>query len=108
MDTEGFTTGTTEAHRIAIKQDYALLMKILDLDPALANTKDDNGWTPLHEAVLRNSEAIIELLIESGADVNAVTNFGETALNLAKQYKGENHSTFHLLQSHGGKLRSEL
>jgi ankyrin repeat protein len=108
MDTEDFTTGTTEAHRIAIKQDYALLAKVLEVDPHSANAKDDNGWTPLHEATLRSSEAIIELLIESGADINAVTNYGDTALNLAKEYKGETHATFELLKSLGGKLNSEL
>jgi ankyrin repeat protein len=108
MDTEEFTTGSTETHRIAIKQDYALLSKILEVDPESSNAKDINGWTPLHEAVLRSSEAIIELLIESGADVNAVTVYGDTALNLAKQYKGESHPTFELLKSLGGKLGSEL
>ncbi|CAB9518512.1 Ankyrin Repeat [Seminavis robusta] len=108
LETHDFTTGTTEAHRVATKQDYGLLNKILEADPSLANAKDGNGWTPLHEAVIATSEAIVELLIESGADVNAVTNGGETALSLATEYKGEDHSLVTLLKSLGAKMGSEL
>ncbi|CAB9496503.1 Ankyrin Repeat [Seminavis robusta] len=108
MQTEEITAGATEAHRIATKEDYGLLNKILDADPSLANAKDVNGWTPLHEAVIKSSEAIVELLIESGADVNAVTNGGDTALSLATAYKGQDHSLVSFLRSLGGKMGSEL
>ena len=108
METEDFTTGSTEAHRIALKQDYGLLMKILDNDADLVHAKDDNGWTPLHEAVRGNSEAIVELLIEKGADVNAATNFGQTPLQLAMHFKGEDHPFVGLLKSLGGKMGPEL
>ena len=107
MRTEEFTTGSTEAHRIAIKQDYTLLMKILENDPSLANAADENGWTPLHEAVRGNSEAVIELLIEHGADVNAATKSGHTVLFLATEYKGEDHSTVSLLKGLGAKMHKE-
>jgi len=101
METEDFTTGSSEAHRIAIKQDYGLLMKILDNDDNLANHADANGWTPLHEAVRGNSEAIIELLVENGADVNAETIHGQTVLSLATEYKGADHPMVALLKSLG-------
>ena len=108
MQTGDFTTGSTEAHILAIKQDYGLLMKMLDNDPALANAKDSNGWTPLHEAVRGNSEAIVELLVEMGADVNAQTAYGETPLKLAKRYKGDNHPVVDLLESLGASMGPEL
>jgi ankyrin repeat protein len=108
MESATVETGTTEAHHMASKQDYGLLMKILEAHEEYANAKDKNGWTPLHEAVVGNSEAIVELLVEKGSDVNAVTNSGETALNIAKEYKGEGHPIVTLLESYGAKMGSEL
>lgn len=36
------------------------------------NARDEDGETPLHDAVLRNKLAIVRQLIDAGADVNAV------------------------------------
>ena len=47
-------------------EDQAL--KLLQGDPLLANVKDENGWTPLHVAVISNQEKILELLLAKGAD----------------------------------------
>jgi len=75
---------------------------------AIALLLDVNGWTPLHEAVMASSEAIVELLVEKGADVNAVTNGGDTALKLAREYKGEDHSMVELLKRLGASMEGEL
>jgi ankyrin repeat protein len=32
---------------------------------------DEDGWTPLHAAVLKGDESILHLLLESGVDVTA-------------------------------------
>jgi len=45
----GATPGTKLAHRIAVQQDLGLLVEVLEKDPSLANAKDINGWSPLHE-----------------------------------------------------------
>lgn len=108
MDVKKFTTGTTEAHKIVIKEDFGLLMKVLDKDSKLVHAQDSNGWTPLHEAVRGDSEAIVELLVERGADVNAPTKFGETPLMLVKKFKGDNHPFVDLLKSLGAKMGPEL
>jgi ankyrin repeat protein len=47
------------------------------------NTRDNAGWTALHESVSHGEEEIVELLIASGADVNAKDNVGETPLHFA-------------------------
>ena len=108
METEEFTTGTTEAHRLAVHGDYGLLMKTLEAAPELANAKDQNLWSPLHEAVRGTSEAIVELLVEKGADINAQTTGGLTPLQLATEYKGEDHPMVTLLKSLGAKMGPEL
>jgi len=55
-----------------------------------------------------SSEAIVELLVESGADINAPTNNGQTALDLVVQYKGDYDALLNLLKRLGGKMGSEL
>lgn len=34
------------------------------------NVRDNCGWTPLHEAANNNHYAIVEALLEAGADIN--------------------------------------
>lgn len=46
------------------------------------------GMTPLHCAAQRGNEAMVDLLLDSGADINAQTAKGDTALHLAT-VKGE-------------------
>jgi len=52
------------------------------------NTKDDDGWTALHKAAFDQAgSAIIELLIHSGIDVEALNNSKKSALMLAEEAK---------------------
>ncbi len=60
-----------------------------------------NGVTPLHLAVNRGDVASILLLIEAGADVNAVTTDGQTVLSNALNYSPE---IVPLLRAHGANL----
>ena len=47
------------------------------------NSKDKDGWTPLHEAASEGHNKIIELLVAKGADVNAKGADGETPVDAA-------------------------
>ncbi|CAB9496825.1 Ankyrin Repeat [Seminavis robusta] len=79
--------GTTEAHHMTVLQDIQTLRALLDVHPHLANAKDANGWTPLHEAVRTKRGDLVELLVEQGgADIHATTNGGETVLGLAYHF----------------------
>ncbi len=65
------------------------------------------GWTPLLEAILLNDggarqQAIIQLLLEYGADPNMTDKYGKTPLFLAKE-KGFNEIA-HILENSGGHL----
>ena len=60
------------------------LIKLLLEKKAQVNVQDDNGYTPLHQAVgASNSLEIVQLLLKYGADVNAKNNNGATPLYLA-------------------------
>lgn len=45
-------------------------------------TRDKNGWTPLHNAAYYNSLDVVLLLVERGANVHALTHSFEKALDL--------------------------
>ncbi len=50
----------------------------------MLDAKDDRGWTLLHHQSLAGSAATVKVLLDRGADMNAVTNNGMTPLKLAK------------------------
>ena len=58
-----------------------LLDKIENIDPC-----DSNGETPLHKACVLAKFKTAKLLIRNGADVNAITNDGESPLTLLSSH----------------------
>ncbi|WP_341751655.1 ankyrin repeat domain-containing protein [Candidatus Tisiphia endosymbiont of Piscicola geometra] len=107
-------------------KDIVTFLLTVGLDP---NNKDNNGQTPLHKAVMANSEYIISLLISGGAAVNIQDRTdGNTPLHLAallklprvvaqlkfheaqehiKNKKGCNYSTLHKLVA-TGKVKLDI
>jgi uncharacterized protein len=73
----------------------------LKQDPSMVNTKNERGWTYLHHQALAGSLATVKILLEFDADVNAVTDHGMTALQLAKSLGWE--KVVALLKGKGGK-----
>ena len=50
---------------------------------ASTNVRDENGWTPLHEAARWGTAEAVTTLLEAGADPNARSELGSTPLSLA-------------------------
>ena len=63
-----------------------------------------DGWTPLHAACYNNQSEIAAELISIGADIEARTTTGKTALMLAKLMR--DHKTTALLLKLGAKSSS--
>jgi uncharacterized protein YegJ (DUF2314 family) len=68
-------------------------------DPSLVHSKDDKGWTFLHHQAMAGSAATVQVLLECGADPNALTNDGSTAMQLARSLGWANVAV--LLAKHG-------
>ena len=50
------------------------------------NASDQNGDTPLHLACEGRSEEVVQLLIDSGANIKQTNNEGEVPAHVAVQY----------------------
>src|SRR5262245_23893086 len=62
----------------------ASLRDHLAKDPSLVSAKGLNGWTLLHQEASAGSTPTVKVLLEAGADPNAVTDNGMTPLELAR------------------------
>ncbi|WP_227990636.1 ankyrin repeat domain-containing protein [Flavisolibacter ginsenosidimutans] len=60
--------------------DVTALQTAHEADPASLNTRDGKGFTPLILAAYNDQPAVVEFLLQNGADVNAQDMAGNTAL----------------------------
>jgi uncharacterized protein len=69
------------------KMDLAELLfpRVSDVNEALKSDDSFSGYTTLFWVVRDNHQALVRLLIENGADVNAVAKEGKTPLKLAEE-----------------------
>lgn len=63
---------------------------------------------PLHMASERSVYSVIELLLRSGAEVNALSSCGRTPLDMVKKEADISDECEQLLRAYGGKLSKEL
>lgn len=63
-------------HAAAAVGDVEVLKEIAAEDRRALHAADENGWQPIHEAVRGGHLDAVRLLVEHGADINAVTNGG--------------------------------
>jgi ankyrin repeat protein len=47
------------------------------------NSRDNDGYTPMHHAAARGDNAVITYLVSKGADVMAVSRRGQTTVDMA-------------------------
>ena len=73
---------------VAVKRGDIEKVRSLLLEGANANSKDHAGWRPIHESMREGENAlrIIRLLVDHGADINAKSDSGNTALHDAAAY----------------------
>ncbi|MHB9134068.1 MAG: ankyrin repeat domain-containing protein [Armatimonadota bacterium] len=92
-----------EIHDAAKAGDTVKLEALLKADDKLLTAKDDNGLTPLHWAAAAGKISVVQLLLDKGADVNAVDTSGRTPLHGAAG-NGQKDIIEKLLLPKGAKL----
>ena len=95
--------GQTALHE-AIMFDQIGAVKILLNAGANVNQPNNDGWTALHEAAWQGDPATVELL--SGADCNALSKSGETALDVTKKWN--NLDAYKALMDSIGCVESQI
>ena len=76
-----------------IQNNAQVVAAILETHPDLANSRDANGWTKLHDAVRFGNPEIVKLLVERGkANIFASHDGGESVLDVAMTFlESEDH-----------------
>lgn len=68
---------------IASAYNVPKMISILMNHNADVHVRDANGWSPLHHAAYRGSQKVLFLLLHGKSNINAVTQYQQTALILA-------------------------
>lgn len=99
----GWQLESHDPHDVARKGDLRSLQDLELTNPSALHRSDPNGWRPVHESVRSGHTAIVEYLLEKGADMNERTNHGEgySLLRLASMYLGQDHDIYKMLASKG-------
>ena len=83
------------------------MQELLDHDAALISARDTDGSTPLHCATWKGHQAVVELLLSLGADVNSRNNndhWGTTPLHAAAH--ANQRAIAELLIAHGADVHA--
>ncbi len=80
-----FGKGKVDTQEHPMSENMAVSLKEeIAKDPSMVSARDDRGWTFLHQEALAGSTATVKVLLEAGADPNALTDHGMTAIQLAR------------------------
>ena len=80
---------------------------LIKQDPSVMSAKDTDGSTPLHCACWKGHDAVVVILLEAGADVNAKNSnehWGTTPLHAAAH--ANQKKIAELLIAHGAKINA--
>ncbi|KAI7870621.1 ankyrin repeat-containing domain protein [Spinellus fusiger] len=69
--------------KAAYEEKLFVLQQLLEKEPALATTQDEDGRTALHWAASGGQEQVARFLLEKGASVFAIDESGWTPLMIA-------------------------
>lgn len=90
-------------HAAAARGDTRELETLLS-DNFDINTKDQNGWQAIHEAVKFGDVGVVKFLVDHGSEVGSKTEVGGTALWWSVHQYGEDHPVTTYLRSVGAPL----
>jgi ankyrin repeat protein len=85
-----------------IRKEHDLCIHILNAQPDLVNSRDQNGWTILHEAVRLGNFEMVQFLVEKG-DASVYVRNGkqgdqDDALDIAHEFLNQHHDVVRYLE----------
>jgi hypothetical protein len=84
-------------HALAIQGSLDEIKMLLEEKPRLVRSQDDKGWTALHEAARHGQLQVARFLLHEGAELDARTMNGESALDEAEKYNGQESAIYRYL-----------
>jgi len=82
-----------------------LIKQYLEWKPEYKDRRDKKGWNPLHFAVSRGHEKVVDLLLRAGVDAESVTNDGVPVIDMAVDKWGADHVVTQLVMSARHRLK---
>jgi ankyrin repeat protein len=89
-----------EIHEAVKNDDLAKVRSLINNNPDLVFSKDEDGFTPLHLAAANGYKDMAEFLLANKADANATDNSQSTPLHQAIAAVGEHVELLELLITH--------
>ena len=89
-----------EIHEAVKNDDLAKVRSLINDNPDLVFSKDEDGFTPLHLAAANGYKTMAEFLLANKADVNAKDNSQSTPLHQVVAASGEHVDLVELLITH--------
>ncbi len=74
---------TSDVFDSVVKGNVESVEKLIDEKPALLNSGNPAGFTPLHFASMTGNKTILDMLLKKGADVHLLTKNGQSPLHRA-------------------------
>lgn len=93
-----------EIHEAVKNDDIAKVKELIQNNPDLVFSKDEDGFTPLHLAAANGHKEIVEFLLTTKADVNSRDNAGSTPLHQVSAAGGQHNDIVELLLKHGAEV----
>lgn len=72
--------GADDIHSVVQQGDLTKTQSLIAKDPALLNSKTEDGSTPLHVAIMGGHKELMEYIIQEGANIDAQDKEGRTPL----------------------------
>ena len=90
------------AREAVVAGDAAAVRKAIAQEPRVVSAYDARGMNLLHYAAMESTAEVVQVLIEAGADVNALDARGDTPLTIAED-AGAPEEVLEVLRANGAQ-----